>query len=75
MKFSNAKTNPPSAEVGEQVSPSLPDQGPRDSRKVHVNGFPMEWTNEEFKSFFDKYVISRVVGLFLGSFGRGFHLL
>ena len=75
LKFSYSKTNPPPTDVGEQGASSSLSQGPRDSRKIHVNGFPMEWTNDEFKSFFDKYVIVWVVKLCIGSFGRGFHLL
>lgn len=32
------------------------DQGSKDSRKIHVSGFPVEWKNEDMANFFKVFV-------------------
>ena len=55
LKYAIAKDNPPKPK-GVAVTP-VSDQGPKDSRKLHVNGFPITWTNDDINKFFSDYVV------------------
>ena len=57
LKYAIAKDNPPKASKPQDTDGPVDDQGPKDGRKIHVNGFPFEWTNDDINSYFGVYVI------------------
>lgn len=63
LKYANAKTNPPKPKTNDPSTPATPDQGPKDSRKIHVNGIPIEWTNDNIRAYFEKFVHGWIEGV------------
>ena len=55
MKYAAAQDNAPRFRKEPSVKISE-DQGPKDSRKIHVSGFPLTWTNEDIEHFFQQFV-------------------
>ena len=56
MKYANAKENAPKYRK-ETTKQKLPeDQGCKDSRKIHVNGIPREWSNDDIRRYFEQIV-------------------
>ena len=55
MKFASVGDNAP--KFRKQAPKEVEnDQGQRDSRKVHVTGFPLDWKNEDLTDYFKKIV-------------------
>ena len=52
MKMAESKENAPRyRKAKEEIS-----QGTKDSRKIHVSGFPLSWKNSDIENFFKQYV-------------------
>ena len=58
MKLSEMGENAPRFRkaVPKEKEKEEEDQGPKDSRKIHVNGFPLTWKNEDMENFFKEFV-------------------
>lgn len=57
MKLSEMGENAPRFRKYPSKDKDADDQGPKDSRKIHVNGFPLEWKNEDIENFFKEFVL------------------
>lgn len=56
MKLSEMGENAPRFRKTSTKEKDVDDQGPKDSRKIHVNGFPLEWKNDDIENFFKEFV-------------------